>query len=71
MISAYHAFHKIEPGTESHPTHFWRRKRASPWHIDYCLIPESWVPKVREVQVGAFEEFSSSDHRPVTIDLAL
>ena len=69
-MSAYHAHHKVTPGEELHSTHFWRRWKTAPWHIDFCLIPEGWVPKVRDVQVGTFEEWrAESDHCPVTVSL--
>lgn len=68
LVSAYHAFHKVDPGAEAHPTHYWKRKQSSPWHIDYCFVPEGWVPKLRDVQVGGFDEWPDSDHRPLTIE---
>lgn len=69
LVSAYHAFHRVAPGEERDPTHFWRWQRTSPWHIDFCLVPKDWVAKIRDVKTGAFREWTDSDHRPVTITL--
>ena len=71
VVSAYHHHYRVEPGHEQHPTHFWRWHETSPWHIDFCLVPEAWVGKVRKVCVGGFAEWTDSDHRPLTVELAL
>jgi exodeoxyribonuclease-3 len=70
LVSAYHAHHRVVPGGERHPTHFWRRWNTAPWHIDFCLLPAMWVSKLRKVRVGSFEKWrAESDHCPVTVDL--
>jgi exonuclease III len=71
LVSAYHHFHGVEHGHEPHPTHYWRRSEASPWHIDYCFIPESWASRVGSVEVGSYSEWPMSDHRPLTVELHL
>jgi exodeoxyribonuclease-3 len=70
-VSAYHAFHRVEHGAEAHPTHFWRWREDAPWHIDFCFIPEGWVGRVRNVEVGSFAHWQDSDHRPLTVELEL
>jgi endonuclease/exonuclease/phosphatase family metal-dependent hydrolase len=70
LVSAYHAHHKLMAGDEQHPTHYWRRSKTAPWHIDFCLIPDEWVPNLHEVRVGTFEDWGAeSDHCPVTVSL--
>jgi exodeoxyribonuclease III len=71
IVSAYHAHFDVEFGAERHPTHYWRRSCDAPWHIDYCFVPESWASTIRSVEVGSFEAWTDSDHRPLTVDLAL
>ena len=71
LVSAYHAATGEQPGEESKPTHFWRWKEGSPFHIDYCYLPEAWVSGLRSVTVGGYEEWAkASDHRPVIVDVA-
>lgn len=70
LVSAYHHFHRCQPGAESHPTYFHQRKQNQPFHIDYCFIPKAWAHNIESVTIPGFDEFSSSDHRPLIIDLA-
>jgi len=70
LVSAYHAATREQPGEETRPTHFWRWKEASPFHIDYCYLPESWVAGLEQVTVGGYGEWAdASDHRPVIVDV--
>jgi endonuclease/exonuclease/phosphatase family metal-dependent hydrolase len=48
------------------------KKRERPYHIDYCFIPEPWVPSITSVEVGAYETWiTASDHCPLVVDIAL
>jgi endonuclease/exonuclease/phosphatase family metal-dependent hydrolase len=70
LVSAYHAATGEEPGSESRPTHFWRWQEASPFHLDYCYLPETWAPGLRKVIVGSYNDWAdASDHRPVIVDV--
>jgi exodeoxyribonuclease III len=70
LVSAYHAAMGEEPGHESKPTHFWRWREASPFHLDYCYLPETWLPGLTSVTVGSYDEWAdASDHRPVTVEV--
>lgn len=72
LVSAYHAHHGLEHGQERHATYFHRFKADNPWHIDYCLVSRSLLPRVREVQVGADEPWAKrSDHRPLSVEIAI
>lgn len=71
LVSAYHLRHGVEPGSEPHPTFYMNGKPDRPFHIDYCFIPERWAEKVKSVEVGSYSEWTDSDHRPVTVVLAL
>ena len=71
LVSAYHAATGEEPGHESRPTHFWRWQKQAAFHLDYCYIPEGWLPDLERVAVGSYEEWAdSSDHRPVIVDVS-
>lgn len=67
LVSAYHAFHGVEHGRETHPTrlHQWSR----PWHIDFCFVPASWLDGLASVEVIADDRWSArSDHFPLRVD---
>jgi hypothetical protein len=71
LVSAYHAATGEHPGRESRPTHFWRWQAGSPFHLDYCYLPKSWLPGLERVTVGSYEAWAdSSDHRPVIVELS-
>jgi hypothetical protein len=66
LISAYHQFFDEAQGAESRATFYLHRSPAKPYHIDYCFIPETWIPYLRSVEVGDDKPWSGlSDHRPL------
>lgn len=70
MVSAYHRHFNEEPGQEKQPTHYFRGKEPSRFHLDYCFIPQEWTPNLRNVQVGQYAEWNKvSDHMPLIVDL--
>ena len=71
LLSVYHTFFGIEPGCEPHPTFYMHRTQDRPFHIDYCFIPESWAERIMSVEVGSYSDWTTSDHRPLTVELAL
>jgi endonuclease/exonuclease/phosphatase (EEP) superfamily protein YafD len=72
LVSAYHAFHGLEHGQETHPTYFHQFKAAQPWHIDFCFVPASWASRLLNVQVIDGDEWTTrSDHRPLLVELAV
>jgi len=70
LVSAYHAHGAgCLPGEEQ-PTLYWKWKQDLPFHVDYCFIPEAWLPCVRSVEVGSFADWEGkSDHRPLVVDI--
>ncbi len=73
LVSAYHAFHRLEQGAEPHPTLYWRdRTRTGPtFHIDYVFVPKSATGLLRRVSVGSHAKWIAtglSDHAPLVID---
>ncbi len=72
IVSAYHEHTGETPGKETKPTYFHKRQAASPAHLDYCFIPRAWVDRLRNVEVGAFEDWrDASDHMPLIVDVEL
>jgi exodeoxyribonuclease III len=73
LVSAYHAFHRLEQGAERHPTLYWRdRTRTGPtFHIDYVFVPKSATGLLRRVSVGSHAKWIAtglSDHAPLVVD---
>lgn len=72
LVSAYHAFHKIEHGAEGDTTYYHLRHRDKPYHIDYVFVPETWANKIARVTVGAYDDWRDlSDHMPVWVDIEI
>ena len=69
LVSAYHAFHRVDYGDEAHPTHHFLRKPERPFHIDFCFVPQAWAQRRLEVQVPRGAQWRAlSDHFPVVVD---
>jgi exodeoxyribonuclease-3 len=73
-VSAYHLAHGEEQGSETIPTLYWRdrRKDGPTYHIDYVFVPAAWMPRMREVRVGTFDDWCGvglSDHAPIVVDI--
>jgi len=69
VVSAWHAVRSEAPGQESTPTYYHRGKQKAPFHLDYVFVPEHWLPSITRVEIGSFDEWSSSDHRPVIVEI--
>jgi Uri superfamily endonuclease len=55
LVSGYHKFFGEAQGAESRPTIYFYRHADKPFHIDYIFIPREWAPRLRTVDVGAYE----------------
>lgn len=69
LVSAYHHLSGETPGTETRATHYFHKKESNPFHIDYCFVPKSWLDRLDGVEIGNFEDWPKSDHRPLTVDI--
>ena len=69
LVSAYHHSTREAHGEETRATYYHLRKESDPFHIDYCFLPETWMDRLTGVEVGTFEEWPESDHRPLTVDI--
>ena len=70
LVSAYHKYFSEDFGAETRKTYFHQGKQAAAFHLDYCFIPAAWVPQIKKVEVGSYDEWHHiSDHVPVIADL--
>lgn len=70
LVSAYHHYHREAQGAESRYTHYWHKSLDHPFHIDFCFLPKAWIPHLRSVQIGDFDQWRNlSDHCPIIVDL--
>jgi hypothetical protein len=72
LVSAWHAAADRASGGVPEPEpdtyhHQWHPDRG--FHIDYCFIPESWVPRVTAHVPDEPARTRRSDHRPLIIDV--
>ena len=67
--SIYHRHFDSEQGKEKHPTFFLQRNLNKPYHIDYCFASADLLDKVRNVEIGSYENWiAHSDHSPLIVD---
>jgi exonuclease III len=70
--STYHHHFKQQQGKEEHPTLYMYRQQEKVYHIDYCFASEDFIKKLKSVEVGDFNFWSSySDHVPVMVSFDL
>ena len=74
-ISAYHHFTGLDHGDpREQPTRFQSEVAGivASHHTDYCFVPQTWLPALRNVQTGVAEEWfsdvRSEEHVPVVVD---
>ncbi|MCD2338284.1 exonuclease/endonuclease/phosphatase family protein [Bacillus cereus] len=66
IMSAYHHFSKEEQGKESEVTHYFRKEKARPFHIDYLFASEIFLEQLKSFKIGSCEEWIEfSDHMPI------
>jgi hypothetical protein len=74
LVSAYHAFHRVEVGGEPAGTLWWRGDERAAFHCDFVFVPAAWT--ITNVELGSYEAWGSSsaqarsDHAPVIVDVA-
>jgi len=70
--SAYHQFFNQVQGKEKHNTLYMYRHRNKPYHIDYCFVSSDFSAKIKEVEVGTYEDWKDfSDHTPLMVSFDL
>lgn len=64
--SLYHSFFAESFGCETRPTLYLHRKQNKPYHIDYIFASETFLPHLRNVEVGDYQKWIAlSDHMPI------
>lgn len=67
--SVYHTHFGEAHGAESRSTFFLQRNRAKPYHLDYCFVPQSWLPRLQSLSVGSYADWiTRSDHCPLFVE---
>ena len=70
LISVYHRYYRENQGSETRSTFYTARKKERGFHIHHCFLPEAWMPHVRSVKVGNYEDWRPlSDHCPIVVDI--
>jgi exonuclease III len=68
IYSTYHKHHGQTQGKEEHSTLFMYRHQNKPYHIDYCFASIDLIEKLKNVEIGSYEEWTKySDHKPVIV----
>ena len=68
LVSAWHHLTGEVHGEETRATYYHQWKESSPFHIDYCFLPERWASRLTDVSVGSYADWPRSDHRPLTVE---
>jgi len=66
-VSAYHEYFGEPFGAESRPTY--RHPGGRTYHIDFCFVPEHWMPRVT-IELPSLDAWPSSDHAPLIVDVS-
>lgn len=66
-MSAYHYYFNEEHGQESIPTHYFRKEKARPFHIDFLFASEIILKRLSFFEICSFEKWIKfSDHIPIS-----
>lgn len=72
IFSVYHKLLNQEQGKENHPTFFLQRNKDKPYHIDYCFASAELYDKVKNIEIGTYENWiAHSDHTPLILNFDL
>jgi exonuclease III len=67
--STYHSFFNENHGEESIPTHYFRKSKESPFHLDFIFASESFTKRVKKIEVGKYDDWIKySDHVPMYVE---
>lgn len=70
LHSAYHWHFREQQGCETRNTLFMARSLQRGYHIDYCFLPEAWLPQLQRASVGNCDDWLTlSDHCPAILDV--
>ena len=64
--SAYHHFYDEEHGEELKATHYFRKEKARPFHIDFLFASKLLLDQLKSFHIGSREDWIEfSDHMPI------
>ncbi len=67
--SAYHQFFEEEQGEELKATHYFRKEKVRPFHIDCLFASDIFLNKLESIEIGSYEEWIEfSDHMPLSAE---
>ena len=70
LASAYHYSRGEGHGVEKQHTFHLQKNQSKKFHIDYCFLPKTWLPRVRHVDVGTYAAwYKVSDHCPLLVEV--
>lgn len=71
LVSLYHFINQEEQGNESLKTFYLYRKKEKGYHIDYVFLPEIYLNKVTNFEVGTYDKWIEfSDHIPLFFSIS-
>jgi exodeoxyribonuclease III len=71
LVSAYHVHLGVRHGEESDKTFYLHKNKVKSYHIDYCFLPEKWLPLVKHIDIGTHAAwYKASDHSPLLVEVA-
>nr|WP_263324353.1 endonuclease/exonuclease/phosphatase family protein [Neobacillus sp. Marseille-Q6967] len=66
ITSTYHHYFNEEHGEESLPTHYFRKEKARPFHIDFVFSSKAILEQLNMIEIGTYENWIQfSDHLPI------
>jgi exonuclease III len=72
IFSTYHFHYQESQGQETRPTLFMYRHQDKPYHIDYCFASADFIDKLKDVEVGRYNDWKQcSDHVPLSVSFDL
>lgn len=73
LTSAWHHLAGLAHGAEDRGTfHMYRHATSRPLHLDYCFVPDEWLPRLRTAWIGSADPWlTRSDHLPLVVDVAV
>lgn len=64
--SANHYYFNEEQGKETRPTHYFRKEKARPFHIDFLFASKNILNRLSHFEVGSYEKWINfNDHVPL------
>ena len=71
LVSLYHFINQEEQGNESLKTFYLYRKKEKGYHIDFVFLPEIYLNKVTNFEVGTYDKWIEfSDHTPLFFSIS-